>query len=141
MNERDVLVLDASRGILAVFEVKDWSEPSLRGTRKTEKVWEVRGLGEKKAPLKQAEEGMFALLKRLPSHCLPKRRQGSATFEYMWLYGLVFPNLAYDEAQSLGLFGDERLLPPSMPYLWKDTFRDNPVLSLRRALDTALRAC
>jgi hypothetical protein len=141
MNERDVLILDASKGVLAVLEVKDWSEPSLRGTKKSEKIWEVRGLGEMKAPLKQAEEGMLALLRQLPSHCRPRRRDGDARVEYTWLYGLVFTKLSHDEAQGLGLFSDYRLLPPNMPYLWCDNFRDNPVQNLRRAIDNSLRVC
>jgi hypothetical protein len=73
MNERDVLALDASLGVLAVLEVKQWDEYSLRDTRKTEHEWEVRGKGLQKSPLTQAQRGMTDLLDSLSRDCKPGR--------------------------------------------------------------------
>ncbi|HAZ14625.1 MAG: hypothetical protein A2X86_16675 [Bdellovibrionales bacterium GWA2_49_15] len=113
-GECDIILLAPRSGVLMVFEIKNWGKEALEGTFKSENEWEVKGLGRQRHPLKQAEQGIIKLINRLPSDLKPN--PGS----YTYLCGCIFPKLTRVDAQELGLFADDRLLPPSHPYLFKD---------------------
>jgi hypothetical protein len=140
LGQRDLVVLDAKLGVLAVLEVKQWGIAALRGTAKTERSWEVRGFDTPQPnPVHQAEEAMRGLLRRLPPSRVPRREGGKARDTYWWTYGVIFPNLSRDEASQLGLFKDARLLPVELPYLWRESFTGNPVAELRKGFDRFLK--
>jgi hypothetical protein len=111
-HERDIVILDRDNAILLVLEAKAWSIDLLTDIEGDNEKWNLRYIGEKKHPQKQADEALKEVLKKLSSEMKK---------DIFYFSGVVFTEIVSAEKDRSEVL---RALDPTGVVLWGDAFGD-----------------
>ncbi|HEY5039857.1 MAG TPA: hypothetical protein VIJ93_12365, partial [bacterium] len=122
-HERDIVILDRDNGLLLTLEAKRWSSTLLVDIEVTQEKWNVRYLGWKTNPQKQADQELVAVLAKLT----PEMKS-----QINYMSGVIFTDITSTERDSSQVLKN---LDPAGFVLWGDAFGENLEKIYNREID------